>query len=198
MKYSHTQQRILSAAVSLFAKNGYEAVTVEQIAREVGMKAPSLYNHFKSKQEIFQSILAEMERRDAVNAAAFGLPPEDGEEEGWSMDLAAGRVSAESFAEYTKAMFRYWTEDEFASAFRRMLTIEQFRSEERNALYHQYLGAGPLDYTADLLGSWEAAVVLYGPMHLLYSVYDGGDTNAYEYLCAHLEEWRKRYEVSVK
>mgnify|MGYP006943339052 CR=1 FL=1 len=37
-------------------------------------------------------------------------------------------------------MFEYWTEDDFASSFRKMLTIEQFRSEGMQKLYQQYLG----------------------------------------------------------
>ncbi len=42
-------------------------------------------------------------------------------------------------------MFRYWTEEEFPSCFRRMLTLEQYRSAEMSALYQQYLAAGPLE-----------------------------------------------------
>ena len=41
MKTETTKQRILAEAVSLFAKEGYEAVSVEQIAKAVGIKAPS-------------------------------------------------------------------------------------------------------------------------------------------------------------
>lgn len=40
-----TKDRILSAAVRLFARDGYEAVSVGQIAAAVGIKAPSLYKH---------------------------------------------------------------------------------------------------------------------------------------------------------
>ena len=72
-----------------------------------------------------------------------------------------------------------------------MLTVEQYRSEEMNSLYHQYLGAGPLKYTADLLGSEEEALLFYGPMYLLYSVYDKAENKAsvHALLDAHLERW---------
>ena len=53
MRQEDTKGRILSAALELFSKRGYEAVTVEQIAQAVGIKAPSLYKHFKSKRDIF-------------------------------------------------------------------------------------------------------------------------------------------------
>ena len=73
------------------------------------------------------------------------------------------------------------------------LTVEQYRSAEMNGLYHQYLGAGPLNYVADLLGSQEEALLFYGPMYLLYSVYDGAEdkVSVYPLLDAHLERWRR-------
>lgn len=74
MKKTDTKSRILSEALKLFAQEGYEAVNVEQIADAVGIKAPSLYKHYRSKRAIFESILAEMERRDREQAAACDLP----------------------------------------------------------------------------------------------------------------------------
>ena len=107
------------------------------------------------------------------------------------MPEAYERSSIEDLITFSKQQFRYWTEDEFASSFRKMLTVEQYRSEEMNGLYHQYLGAGPLNYVADLLGSQAEAMAFYGPMYLLYSVYDNADDKAsvYALLNAHLERW---------
>ena len=59
MKQEYTKQKILKCALRLFSEHGYESVRVEQIANAVGIKAPSLYNHFKSKQAIFDAILEE-------------------------------------------------------------------------------------------------------------------------------------------
>ena len=184
-----TKQRILEEAVRLFAKEGYEAVSVDQIAKAVGIKAPSLYKHYKSKRDIFDQILREMERRDAENAQACSVP--EGTLE--AMPKAYEQASVEDLAKFCRLQFRYWTEDSFASAFRKMLTVEQYRSEEMNALYHQYLGAGPLDYVADLLSSREKALDLYGPMYLLYSVYDASEKReeVYEQLDSHLKRWLK-------
>ena len=88
--------------------------------------------------------------------------------------MAAGGLgsSVKDLIAFSKQQIRYWTEDDFASSFRKMLTVEQYRSQEMNALYHQYLGVGPLKYVADLLGSQAEALAFYGPMHLLYSIYD--------------------------
>lgn len=62
-KKEDTKQRILDEALRLFSQSGYDAVSVERIASAVGIKAPSLYKHFKSKQKIFDAIVAETYRR---------------------------------------------------------------------------------------------------------------------------------------
>ena len=189
MKNETTKQRILTEAVKLFSKEGYEAVSVDQIAKAVGIKAPSLYKHYKNKRDIFDSILRIMEQRDKENAIACSLPEGTAE----AMPEAYEQPSIEDLITFSKQQFRYWTEDEFASSVRKMLTVEQYRSEEMNGLYHQYLGAGPLNYVADLLGSQAEALAFYGPMYLLYSVYDDADDKAsvYALLDAHLERWRR-------
>ena len=186
-----TKDRILSAAVALFAAEGYEAVSMEAIAKAVGIRAPSLYKHYKGKRDIFEHILREMERRDAENAAACAVPQGSMEQ----TPAAYEKTGVDELLDFCRVQFRYWTEDPFASAFRRMLTVEQYRSAEMNALYHQYLGAGPLGYTADLLGSEKQALSLYGPMYLLYGVYDAaGDKGAViGQLDAHLRGWRRDY-----
>ncbi|MCC6905657.1 MAG: TetR family transcriptional regulator [Anaerolineae bacterium] len=52
-----TRETIISAAVNLFNQNGYHATSMQDIAREVNIKKPSLYHHFQSKEEILLSIL---------------------------------------------------------------------------------------------------------------------------------------------
>ena len=187
MKNETTKQRILTEAVKLFSKEGYEAVSVDQIAKAVGIKAPSLYKHYKSKRDIFDSVLRIMERRDGERATACSLPEGTAE----AMPEAYERSSIEDLIAFSKQQFRYWKEDEFASSFRKMLTVEQYRSVEMNGLHQQYLGTGPLNYVADLLGSQTEALAFYGPMYLLYSVCDDTDDKAsvFALLDAHFERW---------
>lgn len=54
-----TKERILEAALTLFAENGYDGTSVEQIATEVGIKAPSLYKHYKGKEDILNALIIE-------------------------------------------------------------------------------------------------------------------------------------------
>ena len=187
MKHSDTRERIVAKALLLFSREGYEAVSVEQIAAAVGIKAPSLYKHFSSKRDIFNAILRAMEQRDSEQAAACDVPQQPIADD----PAAYESTSIQSLAAFSRQMLRYWTEDPFASAFRRMLTVEQYRSAEMNALYHQYLCAGPLSYVSDLLGSRQEALLFYAPMHMLYSLYDKSQDKeaVFSLLDAHLERW---------
>lgn len=51
------RERILDAAAELFARKGFYAVSVREITRTVGIKESSLYNHFRSKEQILEDIL---------------------------------------------------------------------------------------------------------------------------------------------
>lgn len=48
---------ILQTAVSHFAKEGYEGASLSKIAEEVGIKKPSIYAHYKGKDDLFLSAL---------------------------------------------------------------------------------------------------------------------------------------------
>ena len=50
-----TKSNIFNTALKLFAGNGYENVSVRDIADKVGIKAASIYNHFESKEKILEA-----------------------------------------------------------------------------------------------------------------------------------------------
>lgn len=52
-----TVSRIREAALFYFSRHGYEGTSLTQIAKDVGIKKPSLYAHFKGKEEIFFTCL---------------------------------------------------------------------------------------------------------------------------------------------
>jgi AcrR family transcriptional regulator len=58
---------IEDAAARLFARNGYDATTVEQIVSDVGVSKPMLYRHFESKKHLCMTLLER--RRDELAAA---------------------------------------------------------------------------------------------------------------------------------
>jgi AcrR family transcriptional regulator len=54
--HSPKKQEILEAASRLFRDRGYSATSMRDLAREVNLKASSLYNHIDSKEDILQAI----------------------------------------------------------------------------------------------------------------------------------------------
>ena len=54
-----TKERIIDQALDLFSRKGYDGVSVRDISGAVGIKESSLYNHFKNKQDIFDTIVEE-------------------------------------------------------------------------------------------------------------------------------------------
>lgn len=52
-----TAERILDAAEDLFAEKGYSATSLGDVADRVGIRSPSLYNHFKNKEALYQAVL---------------------------------------------------------------------------------------------------------------------------------------------
>ncbi len=57
MKVESRKQEIINAAAILFKEKGYSAVTMRDLAKAMGIKAASLYNHIQSKQEILSTII---------------------------------------------------------------------------------------------------------------------------------------------
>jgi hypothetical protein len=60
MKITDRKTEIINVAAKLFKEKGYSAVTVRDIAHAMDIKAASLYNHIKSKQEILVLIVIEI------------------------------------------------------------------------------------------------------------------------------------------
>lgn len=178
-----TKEKILQTALRLFARDGYEAVSVSTIAGELGMTKGALYKHYENKRAIFDSIVQRMYAVDAARSVEFSVPEEKFEDSPAGYDS----VSPESLRQFTLAQFKFWMEDEFASNFRRMLTLEQYRSQEMAALLSQCLTAGPVAYTADIFREMMARGVLrpddpqrlalayYAPLYLLLCLPERGD-----------------------
>ena len=196
------KEEILIVALHLFARDGYEAVSVSQIAGELDMTKGALYRHYKSKRDIFDCIVQRMEQQDSEQARQNEVPEESIEK----VPEEYQNVSVEDFVGYSKSMFEYWTEDDFASSFRKMLTLEQFRNEEMQNLYQQYLVSGPAEYVKELFKNMkmnhpeENAVKFYANMFFYYSLYDGeaNKTKAksqFEQMLDRIVEEMKKYEL---
>ena len=175
-----TKERILMAALRLFAREGYEAVSVSDIAGELGMTKGALYKHYKNKRDIFDSIVARMFQVDAERSRQYEVP----EEQFDRSPSAYEQVTLENIRRFTLAQFAFWTEDEFASDFRKMLTLEQYRSAEMAELYSSCLVAGPVAYMEDIFREMissgilkdadpkQLALEFSAPLYLLINMWD--------------------------
>lgn len=171
-----TKEKILLTSLKLFAQDGYEAVSISKISGELGMAKSALYKHYKNKRDIFDSIINRMDELDYERAREYNMP------EGNMDEIIKGyrKISIDKIRIYTEAQFKHWTEEEFPSLFRRMLTLEQYRNQEMADLYQKYLVSGPIEYMtylfAGITGKKEEAkqlaIEFYGPIFLMYSLYD--------------------------
>ena len=58
-KGERTSQAILEAAYLLFLEQGFHATSMRQIAKRAGLALGGIYNHFESKEQIFETVLLE-------------------------------------------------------------------------------------------------------------------------------------------
>ena len=58
MAKKNTKEKIFDVSIELFSQYGYDGVSIRQIAKEVGIKESSIYNHYQSKESILESILS--------------------------------------------------------------------------------------------------------------------------------------------
>lgn len=200
-----TKERILEVALRLFARDGYEAVSTSAIAGELGMTKGALYKHFPDKRAIFDSLVDEMLARHRSAGAGAGLATGALEEKA----RAYAAATPAGMADLGEALFRYWTQDEDAVAFRHLLTIERFRDERIASVYDELFVGGPLRYHealfAEMIGAGalqpgdaaQIALDFWAPIHLLMQAVDcGKDVNeATEAARAHVLAFAAKYET---
>jgi AcrR family transcriptional regulator len=85
-----TAERILDAAEDLFAENGYSATSLGDVADRVGIRPPSLYNHFRNKEALYEAVLERL-------LTAFAAPLEE---------LGRGQVTYERVFQWLETIVR--------------------------------------------------------------------------------------------
>ena len=201
-----TKTAILEAALDLFATRGFDGVGMRDIAEAVGVKPASLYKHYSGKQAIFDAVVDWMSKRYAAYSLQTGIP--EGDANTNTEQLVAGytAMSAEVMAEAGVAQFRYWTEDEYAARYRRLLAVEQFRSPAMGQLYRAFFVDGPIEYQTALFqqmidnGAFAPdnahllALEFFSPILILMQSWDGAADEAarakiLEYVRSHIERF---------
>ena len=124
-----TKERILAMALECFSQNGYAGTNIRELTESLGLVKSSMYRHFKSKEEIWNTLLDEM---IAYYEERFGslehLPPVP--------DTLEGLV------EMTMRLVDFTVHDKKVVMTRKVLMIEQFRDERARALATKHFLTG--------------------------------------------------------
>ncbi|MBR1797429.1 MAG: TetR/AcrR family transcriptional regulator [Clostridiales bacterium] len=204
-----TKQRILDEALTLFAQKGYADVYVADIADKVGIKAPSLYKHYRSKQAIFDAIIEEMNGRFLMQAQALSINGADA-----TADAEIYKhIDEDHLVKLGTELFMYYLNDDYTRRFRKMLTIEQFHDKDLADVYTKQYIDDPLSYQGMLLGLLVAQGILvtdnvsimtlhfYSPIYLLLTVCDRDPSrleSSLKTLEEHIRQFNKLYGRTIK
>lgn len=153
MRQEDTRQKILDKALELFATQGYNSVSVGEIAQAVGIKAPSLYNHFPGKQAIFDAIVESTAAQYEADTDKINIHVQN-----VVQDIPVfTEITEDALFEKVRQIFEYSLHNEAISRFRRMMVREQFRSPELAALYSRRYVDRILEYHAGIFHALIAA-----------------------------------------
>lgn len=103
---ARTRSKIHEAAIKLFTSKGFHGTGIREIAREAGVSLGNLYNHHKNKEQLFASILEELE----AEYTAPGTPLDkafrnfSGADDFEALGLASGEM-VERFRDYIKLIY---------------------------------------------------------------------------------------------
>ena len=127
-----TKERILSAALDMFSRNGYAGANIRELSLSLGLVKSGVYKHFESKEEIWNALL---DRMIAYYGERFGSPE----------NLPPVPESLESLVDMTMRMVHFTVHDELIVKTRKLLSIEQFRDERARDLATKHFLTGLTD-----------------------------------------------------
>ena len=151
-----TKQKILNEALTLFAGKGYSAVYVGEIADAVGIKTPSLYKHYKSKQDIFNSCVEVFAERMENIRNNMQLPGSK------RASFSYETIAEEHLVEVANALFMFYLQDNVAAKFRKMLMIERYHNPEINRLFEDFFIIRAIDHEKEIFSKLIDAKVIKG------------------------------------
>lgn len=195
-----TKEKITETALDLFSQRGYDGVSVRDIARAVGIRESSIYNHFQSKRAVFDAIVDLCVQQSERYFREGGLPYDAGDD----ASVYAG-IGMEDLQELIERTFRFFFDDPWNARFRRLLLLSQYADPRCRDIYRQlyrdkcvrvqaYIFAALMD-AGELRREDPPAVAaeFHGPMFMLIHTCDSFE-EAGPFIRAHVEQFRKNYE----
>ncbi|MDZ5471512.1 TetR/AcrR family transcriptional regulator [Bacillus sp. 31A1R] len=130
-----TKEKILQVSINLFSQKGYSGVSVREITREVGIKESSLYNHFKNKEEILESIFSIFREEFSKLVPPFEF-----------LDEIISKSTVEDFLLRGYENFRTHINHPVNEKFWRILYIEHYREPLAREIFLNDIIKGTIDF----------------------------------------------------
>lgn len=199
---NNTKQKILTASLSLFSERGFHSVSVKEIAQAVGIRDSTIYKHFISKQEIFDTIITLVSEQTQQIYRTIQMPNREEPASEYAV------MALDTLEELCYQLFMFYLQDEVVAKFRRMLTVEQYGNVEASRLFRQFFIEEPLAYEAKLFRSLQErgvfvdanpevmALHFYSPLFLMLSRFDHREEEQEEIRSAinhHIEAFSRSY-----
>lgn len=132
---THTRRRILETAIDLFAKRGFDSVSIRDIAKKLKIKGSSIYNHFRSKKCLLEAILS------YANSEIS-----ESREPGNTAEELAGHYPPEVFFEKITRPYSQYMDNPVLMKIGHFFAIEQFHNKKIRAMLKQELVDVPRSY----------------------------------------------------
>ena len=138
----NTKERILQESLTLFSIRGYEAVSMREIGRSVGIKESSIYKHYSGKQAILDAIISMA--KTEINEMYIDLSVPNADNNNTIKNYL--NMEIEDIARLCTDMTVSQINNEIVLKFRRLLTIEQFRNPELQDIFIELFIDRPMMY----------------------------------------------------
>jgi AcrR family transcriptional regulator len=131
-----TKERILDAAIDLFAERGYDRVSVRDIAAAVGIKESSIYKHYAGKDEILEKIFEYVLQAWEQSKTGKWSDSDDAEAQIVAMGL-------DGFMAMASGISGNWMGDPRMEKIMRISFIELYHNDQIRQFMLAFFGAGP-------------------------------------------------------
>jgi AcrR family transcriptional regulator len=197
-----TKEKIIYESLTLFSIKGFNSISVRDIAKAVGIKASSLYNHFKNKQDIFDTIVGIYS--EYISNFFSNLIIETDKN---GIMLNKIKWTDDQFFIKSLDIFSFCLQDEYMIKFRRLLTLEQFNNSKIGNLYNKLFIDDVLNFqsktfeclmTSNILikkDPYTLALQFYSPVFLLFYKHDSITAEDIISLKKHITEFKDMYTL---
>ena len=212
-----TKQKLLDAALDLFSRRGFAAVSVRDLAAAVGVKESALYKHFQNKRAVLGALVARYREASERYMSGIHAQPPAGPADPAALEPGAAfyeSLDDTAFLRIAEGLFTDFLMQPDTMRFWRMVSIERCNDPDMAALFYTMLHTEPMAFQTALFGMliergamrpvdpsvlamefFMPALMIY--LHLLPWMDDPQRTSqALELLKRHLLHFRETYSLA--